>query len=219
VAFSRSSSWNNFNFDHSSKLERSARIDIGTLGPRDVYLYVRALNMPAVVPPQAQGDGPRLPPPLQERVREVGGLVPGRVTEKQAQQLAALVAAGRISYEDVARIMPTYSVAVWHDSGTTVKTKSGPAKLLVPQPSFTLFVSHDGPLVGWKHALGGGPGVTVTEVAHDFYRVAVGPQGHVDVVTSVQAIEQGPKPPWLMWLLALLFLALVAVILRLIRGH
>lgn len=219
VPFSSSSSWNNFNFDHSSKLERNARIDIGTLGPRDVYLYVRALNMPAVVPPENQGDGARLPPALQERLGKVGAIVPGRVTEKQAQQLEALVAAGRITYQEVAQIMPTYSVAVWHDSGTTVKTKSGPAKLLVPQPSFTLFVSHDGPLVGWKHALGGGPGVTVTEVARDFYRVAVGAQGHVDVVTSVQAVEQGPKPPWVMWLLALLFLALVAVILRLVRGH
>ena len=95
--------------------------------------------------------------------------------------------------------MPTYTAYVWNDNGTTVKTKNGTAKLLVPQPSFTLFVSHDGPLTGWKHAFGGTDGATVTEIARNFYRIAVGHEGRVDVVTLIEAIDhtQGPGHRWL----------------------
>ena len=99
--------------------------------------------------------------------------------------MRGLVAAGRLTYEEVAKVMPTYTAYVWHDSGTTVKTKSGPAKLLVPQPAFTLFVSHDGPLVGWKKAFGGFNGSTVTEIAHNFYKIRSAAPG-----------RSRSSPPW-----------------------
>ncbi len=186
IAFSTSSAWNNFDFDHSSKLERKARLDIGNLSPRDVYVYVQANNMPAVVAaePPPGNDQRGMSEVLRKRLGAVGPIVPGRVTEKQAAALRGLVATGQISYGDVEKVMPTYTAYVWHDTGTTVKTSTGPAKLLAPQPSFTLFVSHDGPLVGWKHALSGVGGATITEISRNFYRLSVGSGGTAEVLTS-----------------------------------
>ena len=232
VPFSTSSAWNNFNFDHASKLERLARIDIGALSPRDVYVYVQTNNMPAKVeetPPTTgdpNGQGKGQPPSrtlsavAKERMGALAGaLVPGRVTEEQSRALQALVASGKLLYADVAKVMPTYTAYVWNDSGTTVKTKTGTAKLLSPQPAFTLFVSHDGALDGWKHTLAGTNGATVIEIAPNFYRIAVGHEGRVDVVTSIEAIDhtQGPGHRWLIWII-ILGLLLVLLIYRAVRG-
>jgi hypothetical protein len=231
VPFSTSSAWNNFDFDHASKLERLARIDIGALTPRDVYVYVQTNNMPAKFEeappatgdPNGQGRPPSrtLSPAAKERMGALaGGLVPGRVTEEQSRALQALVASGKLRYSDVAKVMPTYTAYVWNDSGTTVKTQTGTAKLLSPQPAFTLFVSHDGALDGWKHALAGANGATVNEIAPNFYRIAVTHEGHVDVVTSIEAL--GPSHPpgqsWLIWLIMLVGILLVYVIYRVVRG-
>jgi hypothetical protein len=100
-----------------------------------------------------------------------------------------------------------------------VKTKGGTAKLLSPQPAFTLFVSHDGGLDGWKHTFAGANGATVTEIARNFYRISVGHEGHVDVVSTIEALEPGvgPEPGhrwWWIVLIAALLLLLVVVIFR-----
>ena len=180
--------------------------------------------MPSELPPEGTPP-PRQPPSRElsaaakERMGALGALTPGRVSEKDAQALSALVAAGRITYDDVAKVMPTYTAYVWRDDGKTAKTKSGPAKLLVSQPSFTLFVSHDGPLTGWKHAFGGAGGATVTEIAHNFYRIGVSAHT-VEVLTSVESIErpnQPRRPIWIYFLGLLLLLILVRIILRRIR--
>jgi hypothetical protein len=228
IQISPSSAWNNFDFDHSSKLERKARIDIGSLGPRDVYVYIKTNNMPEKLPPE---ETPGTPPPRQppnrelsagakERMGALAVLQPGRVTEKDAQALAALVAAGRITYDDVAKVMPTYTAYVWRDDGKTAKTRSGPAKSLVSQPSFTLFVSHDGPLTGWKHAFSGLGGVTVTELARNFYRIGVSAHT-VEVLTSVDSIvTPNPPPPrsfWIYILGLLLLLIIIWIIVRIVR--
>jgi hypothetical protein len=224
VPFSTSSAWNNFNFDQASKLERPARIDVGSLGPRDVYVYIKTNNLPEKVeaaPPSSTTPAPgrTLSAASKERMGALAAtLTPGRVTAKEAESLRGLVAAGRLSYEEVAQVMPTYTAYVWHDSGATVKTKGGPAKLLAPQPAFTLFVAHDGPLVGWKHAFAGLGGATVTEIAHNFYRVSVGSNGSVEVLTSVEAIERIGPPLWMILLGMLIFLILLWIIIRVVRG-
>jgi hypothetical protein len=222
IQFNSQSSWNNFNFDHSSKLERKARIDIGALGPRDVYVYIKALNLPETVsetpppppPQQTPGAAGELSAAARAKMGELAAVVPGRVTEKESQGLQALVASGRIGYDDVAKVMPTITAYVWHDSGTTMKTKTGTAKILTPQPSFTLFVSHDGPLHGWRHAFAGLGGTVITEIAPNFYRIGVGSTGSVQVLTSVEAIEKGSGRPLWIYLLALLILLLLIWIVR-----
>ena len=223
VPFSSSSAWNNFNFDQASKLDRPARIDVGSLGPRDVYVYIATNNLPDKVeetpPANGQVTGRTLSAASKDRLGALAAtLTPGRVTKKEADALRGLVAAGRLTYEEVAKVMPTYTAYVWHDSGTTVKTKSGPAKLLVPQPAFTLFVSHDGPLVGWKHAFGGLGGAVVTEIAHNFYKISVGSTGSVEVLTSVEAIERNGPPLWMVLLGMLIFLILIWIIIKVVRG-
>ena len=236
IAFSTDSAWNNFDFGHASKLERKARLDIGTLGPRDVYVYIATQNMPDKVSQDPPKDTPPkdttkdqpgdVSPAVRERNAVLGNLVPGRVGQKEAAALSGLVAAGRLTYDDVARVMPTYTAYVWHDTGTKVKTSTGLAALLAPQPSFTLFVSHDGPLVGWQHALTGVAGATVTEVSKNFYRIAVSASGTVEVLTTVNALEQDgppPQPPvpplpwWLIVLIALILFVVISIVRRLRR--
>ncbi|HLK92186.1 MAG TPA: hypothetical protein VKZ18_19995 [Polyangia bacterium] len=228
VPFSTSSAWNNFDFGHASKLDRLARINIGTLTPRDVYVYIQTNNMPAKVeplPPPGQTNGQVPARPLSAAARERMGalasaIVPGRVTEEQSRALQALVVAGKLRYSDVAKVMPTYTAYVWNDSGTTVKTKSGNAKLLSPQPSFTLFVSHDGDLDGWKHSFAGANGATVTEIAHNFYRIHVGHEGRVEVLTSIEAVTPGEGPghqPGHRWWWILIVILLLVLVVALVR--
>jgi hypothetical protein len=225
IPFQKSSAWNNFDFDHSSSLERKARLDIGALGPRDVYVYVTASNMPDTV----GAEPPPPPPQTDKRVGAMldkagGGIVPGRVNGEQAKRLAVLAASGQISYEDVAKVMPTLAAYVWHDTGETVKSPSGPAKLLEAQPSFTLFVSHDGPLFGWRHALKSvAGGATITEISKNYFRIGVGAAGSVEVVTAVDALEQpgggggGGWPPWALPVLIIIALMLLIALIRLLR--
>ena len=47
---------------------------------------------------------------------------------------------------------------------------------------------------GWKYAFAGANGATVTQIAPNFYRISVGHEGYVDVVTSVEAIDHGHNP-------------------------
>jgi hypothetical protein len=234
VPFARESYWNNFNFGPASKLERKARLDIGSRGPRDVYLYVTTNNMPATVSDDPAGDGQRegsrLPSPAVRK--QIGRIVPGRVGEKEVEQLRSMVASGRLTYEDLTTVMPTYGVYVWHDTGASEASPLGPSKLLQAQPSFTLLVSHDGPLVGWKHSLSGVGGVALTEIAPNFYKIAVGPSGTVEVMTTVEAIEReepkqaepavdptppppSPVTPWWLWVLVCVLIAvMLAFLLR-----
>jgi hypothetical protein len=157
---------------------------------------------------------------------KVGDLIPGRVGTEQAARLRTLAASGQITYEDVAKVMPTYTAYVWHDSGTTAKSPSGTSKVLAPQPSFTLFVSHDGPLYGWTHELRPlAGGAAITEVAKNFYRIAVGPTGSTEVVTAIEALEQPPHfddgggewPRWATPLLLLIGLLFLIALIRLLR--
>ena len=52
-----------------------------------------------------------------------------------AAVLRTLVANGQLTFVDVAKVMPTYAVYVWHDTGTTVRTATGTSKVLQPQPA------------------------------------------------------------------------------------
>ena len=59
--------------------------------------------------------------------------------------------AGKLTQDQVAQIMLMYIVYVWHDTGRKLATAAGPNKILQAQPSFGLFLAHDGPIEGWKH--------------------------------------------------------------------
>jgi hypothetical protein len=222
--FSPASDYRNFDFVHASTFQRDARVDIaglpavgGGAANRDVYLYVETKNMPAVVDPSGgKGDGQNpggLDPALRKRLE----LPAGPIDEKTAARLQSMVAAGQLRLADVEKIMPTYLVHVWHDTG---KKNAAGAKIIEAQPSFGYFVSHDGALTGWKHQLAG-KGVTLTAVpnSHDFYRLAVTEGGSAEITTTITSLPDAtPTPPvsipWWLILLLLLILLVVAILFR-----
>jgi hypothetical protein len=188
--FSQQSSWNNMEFVNASKFEREAEINIKGLTPtagptRDVYLYVKTENMPAVVP--ADGGGSQdAGTPNDARVARVPPQRKGRVTTKDAAVLHAQVDAGKLTYDQVAQIMPTYKVYVWYDSGST----AGSAKVLTPMPAFGYLVAHDGELTGWEHTIEGRGGAILSRIAPNFYRVGVPHNGSVKVDTTISTVDR-----------------------------
>ena len=232
VPFSTSSAWNNFNFDHASKLERMARIDIGALAPRDVFVYVQTDNMPAKVeqvpPPSAEtrtdkakGRSPAAhcrQPPRREWGHWPARSSPGTSPKNSRGRCRAWRRRGSSAIPTRQGDADLYGVRVERQRNDR-EDQSGTSKLLSPQPAFTLFVSHDGALDGWKHAFAGANGATVNEIAPNFYRISVGHEGYVDVVTSVEAIDHGhnPRERWMIWIL-IFGILVVVVIYRAFRG-
>ena len=219
--FSPASDYRNFDFVHASTFTRDARIAIlglPSLGAplRDVYVSVETKNMPAVVEGtggQAGGDGKAqgrdvLDPAVRKRLE----LPDGPIDEKTAARLQAMVTAGQLAFADVEKIMPTYLVHVWHDTGT--KNGAG-AKIIEAQPSFGYFVSHDGALTGWQHQLVG-QGVTLTPMpsSHNFYRLSIAEGGSAVVTTTITAVEPKPFPLWIILLLILIILVGFALLRR-----
>ncbi|HVV53513.1 MAG TPA: hypothetical protein VHO06_27905, partial [Polyangia bacterium] len=168
--FSPQSVFQNMNFDVNSKLVRHAAVDIRGLGAapgggatRDVYLYVHTRNMPARIPaeppppPPATNDNGRGKPiviaPARQRFPFLELPAEGPIGTKESARIQAAVQAGKLTFAQVEQLMPTYVVYVWTDSGKTVKSAGGPKKMLQAQPSFGLFLAHDGTLDGWKHEL------------------------------------------------------------------
>ncbi len=145
--------------------------------------------MPAVLPPDDRKPPPDAGPPPNQDVAKRGGLAvaqlstlqKGRVSTKDAMSLHTLVDAGKISYDQVAQVMPTYRVYVWYDTGT----KAGTAKILTPMPAYGFLVAHDGDLTGWEHTLEGRGGAVLTRIAPNFYRVGVPNNGAVTVDTII----------------------------------
>jgi len=221
--FSAQSVYQNMSFDVSSKLVRQATIDIKNLDPmpsgaanRDVFLYVHTRNMPANIANEPPA-GDQVPPPRQ-RFKELQLPATGAIGTQDAARIQAAVQAGQLTLDQVEQIMPTYIVYVWHDTGRTLPTAAGPRKLLEAQPSFGLFLAHDGELEGWKHALTGAGAVLV---GPNFYKFSPPNNSTFPVTISIESIEcTGLRcvPTWIWILVALLLLLLILYILyRLFR--
>jgi len=214
--FSSASAYRNHDFVSASDFNRVARVDIGGLAAavtpkRDVYLYVKIRNMPDVVDttaPPANVD-----PALVKRL----GLGQGPVGKEKAEVIKRMFAAGELTAEQVEKIMPTYIVYAWFDSGKTTTAAGKTFQLLTAMPSFGYFVAHDGPLVGWSHVLDG-PGVT--KIGRDLYKIGVPNGGAVTVNTGISANETNPTPPsplhlpWWIWLLLVVLLLALALLHR-----
>jgi hypothetical protein len=228
---SRQSVFRNMNFDVNSKLVREATIDIKGLGPmpggapnRDVYLYVHTRNLPAKIekepppPPsdkdreRAGGRGQILPP--RERFKDLQLPAAGPLGVKESARIQAAVQAGKLTLEQVEQLMPTYIVYVWHDTGRTLATEGGASKIFAAQPSFGLFVAHDGDLEGYKHEL---TASGATLVAPNLYKFSPPNDSTFKVTTTIEPIEcTGPLcalPTWIWILLALLLLLILLFIL------
>lgn len=162
----------NMDFEDASEMKREAEISVVGLTPvsatpRDVYLLVEVLNMPAV---------PKVPPgPNVGRVR--GGGTKG------------MTGAG-MTIEELDRFMPTYRVYVYHDTGRKFTTEKGTFPILEPQGSFGYYVRHEGEIEGWKHRLEG-----AQQIAPNFYLIKVPNNGKATVSTTIEAVEPGIVNP------------------------
>ncbi len=173
--FVQDSARRNMDFVHASMFERSAQISVAGLAPlagsggtRDVYLYVKTLNL--------SDSSTNSPPPSAQAV-QTRGLA--NSVEKGGPPTTA-----RTSYEQLALLLPTYEVHVYHDTGKTRPVGGGQAKVLEPQTPFGYLVQHQGSVAGWMTSLSG-VGVTLEPIAPNFYRVKVPDNGFVTVHTSI----------------------------------
>ena len=226
LVFSPQSLYQNMNFDVNSKLVRNATVDIRGLGAapaggpnRDVYLYVQTRNMPERIAPEpappasnenGQGKGkPIVIAPARERFRFLELPAQGPIGTKESARIQAAVQAGKLNFAQVAQLMPTYIVYVWTDSGKTVKTGGGPKKVLQPQPSFGLFLAHDGTLDGWKHQLTAAGAIPL---GPNYFKISAPNESTFGVTATIEPVElggAGPAGPHLPRWLVLLFLLLV----------
>jgi hypothetical protein len=148
---------------------------------RDLFLYIQTRNLPARTPgspltsetsaqptaaaPGALAVAPGNPPGDAVRIRQISALrarfqdlaLPseGPIGTQSSQRIQSALVAGKLTLDQVELLMPTYIVYVWHDTGKTINTDNGPVKVLEPQPSFGLFLAHDGALDGWDHRFEG----------------------------------------------------------------
>jgi hypothetical protein len=183
ATFVSSSARRNMDFVSASTFERSAEISIrglaplaGSPGSRDVYIYVRTLNMPAETkgnPPIVVPD-PVPPVKRQEHPRAAAGQAPRyRLT----------------TYDRYASVMPTYEVHVYHDTGRTRVEDGLTRKILEPQAPFGYFVEHSGDLSGWRTALTG-EGFVLEELGPNFYHAKIPDNGSVKVHTKIDSCQR-----------------------------
>jgi hypothetical protein len=180
---------------------------------RDLYLRVQTRNLPARAPrlPPIGAPGTAAPPPTSVavpvppanedaiRVREIAALrarfrelqLPsqGTIDLKSSLRIQQALLEGKITLEHVEQLMPTYTVFVWHDTGRTIETEQGPVKVMEPQPSFGLFLAHDGDLEGWEHRFEG-----AEQVAENLYKITAAQDGVTKVTATIAPKGELPPP-------------------------
>jgi hypothetical protein len=208
--------YRNMEFAGLSALDHPATISLrglqavtGVGKDRDVYLYVKTLNMPApgnepvFLPGKAMADARRYaesPPPRPPKAGDDGqsgsrgkAPPPSRMASdggeppliRSAAEVPVLSA-----YQKVASVWPTYEVHVYYDTGDTMSVKGRTLKRLAAMIPFGYFVWHDGPLYGFIHSIEGLDGATLLKLAPNFYRVHIVNEGSIRVRTAISAMEK-----------------------------
>jgi len=200
---------------------------------RDLYVYIDIRNMPDKRSPKDPPiDSQRLGG-TRERLAKLKIELPqsGGIGENSAKAIAQAYARGSLSFEEVAALLPTYAAYVWYDTGKTVVGSGGtPLKRLEAQPSFGLFLWHDGDLYGWRHNF---EGSNITEIAPNYFRISAPTNGVAKVSVSVTACEDAackekttppgptdehhPRASWKILLIALGALLLLIILFLLFR--
>jgi hypothetical protein len=234
--FSPQSAWQNMLFIGASSIKKIADLDTRGAPPfptpkpnRDLYVYVDVGNMPEKRNPQDPPVDPKAIQGAREKLAKLKIQLPqaGGIGRETAQAIARAFSEGAFSVEEVQALMPSYTAYVWYDTGRTMLGSGGtPLKLLESQPSFGMFVWHDGDLHGWRHKF---EASTITELAPNYYKITAPTDGVVKATVTVGAceregckdLEQTPSPPppppppppgtpW--WLLALVILLLLLIL-------
>jgi hypothetical protein len=196
IDFTRDSAFRNMDFANNSEFERDAEINIAglpqtTSGFRDVYVYVKTVNMP---PP---GDE-RIALPIErmrETLQEVGQeATPGPNNDGTAtvKRTNKSPPPGRSVHEELSEVWPTYEVHVYYDTGETISVGGSPQLRLSPMVPFGYFVSHKGPLYGFSHSFDAIDGSLVEEIAPNFYRISIADGKKATVRTRIASLDR-PK--------------------------
>jgi hypothetical protein len=214
--FSRQSAYRNMNFINASDFIEPARLTIlpeakpaaistaaastarATSRPilepraRDMYIYIRATDMPAAMPKSLPNQPPRAEVlKIFKDAKVVAtldklGVRDGNIGKAVAETLKEQLKLGAISRRDVAAVLPTYTAYVWQDTGMKTKLKGKEVKVLRAAPSFGYYVSHEGALVGWRYGLAG---QGVTKIGPNLYKVSVPTKGGLSVRPWLSACE------------------------------
>ena len=187
---------------------------------RNVYLYVTTVNMPphGDQPVFADAGGMQItrlyaehPPALSPRQREPNDRQPrpelkraaaAKPPEPQGPATPVLHRDVKSIYElpvlspeqALSTAWPMYKVYVYYDTGETTTIVGKQHKLLQPMVPFGFYLSHDGPLYGFTHALAA-EGVTLERVADNFFKVLVPSEGSFKAKVTVSAEEKPVKGP------------------------
>lgn len=187
----------------------------GQARDRDVYIYVQTSNMPG--PSNTPFFLPAAQMAAAKRYAESPPMLPqptpaGDQDAKRAAAAGANIAAaanvpgvpkdGSVFIRDerlvpvlspdqkLMDVWPTYRVHVYYDTGRKQVIEGTPKPVLAPLVPFGLFLSHDGPLYGFTHALRGLGGVTLEEVAPNFYKVHIKNEGLIRVAAHITSEER-----------------------------
>jgi len=168
LTFINRSIYRNMDVVSASKFKRDAEINILKLPPipgggpkRDIYLYLEILNMPSKIDQRSQ------PSRTSDLLARAGSVEPG-----------------------LDKTMPTYRVHVYYDTGKKITTGGVSRPILHRQASFGYYVTHSGPMIGWRYALEG-----AEEIAPNWYKIAIPNDGKATVTTTIEAVEPGVVTP------------------------
>jgi hypothetical protein len=189
--YTPASVYRNMDFVNASTFARDAEISVAGLQQlpgvtaRDVYLYVKTYNLPKDVkaPPR-----PDLLRDL-ERLRRV--LLRQRTTDVAVSERAVAAAADvqkvrrpqlGIDFDVLNQVLPTYVVHAYHDTGLRVTVRGADRSVMRPQSSFGYYLTHEGSLGGWDHALDG-----AQQIAPNYYLIATPEGGAKQIRTAITA--------------------------------
>lgn len=211
IKFQNAALRQNMTFAALSSIDRDATISIkglqhltGQVLDRDVYLYVQTTNMPEpgtsplFLPVEKMAKAkryaeapPMLPQPEQRNPDATGK---GLAVSAQPAASIAVKDEGELplltANQALMQVWPTYMVHVYYDTGKKRDVGGTKRPVLAPMVPFGFFLSHDGPLYGFTHELRGLGGVTLTEIAPNFYRMHLKNESSVRVAAHITAEER-----------------------------
>jgi hypothetical protein len=202
LVYQTKSVYRNMDVVKASRFSRPAEISVrGTRLPSPdatqlpVYLYVETVNMPrrtkrdalpaAWIPLGARDSVVRRDGRIVGPARDSVQVQKGSTAERQ-RVLQDLARSGQLSTRQIDSLSPTYRVHVYRETGDTVVISGVRHVIVRPQTSFGYWVTHDGELLGWKHAL---EGAQLTQISPDMYKLMVPANGAATITTSIEAIE------------------------------
>ncbi len=106
--------------------------------------------------------------------------------ESRATAVRAALESGVLTSDQVDSLMPTYRVHLYHETGDTAIIAGVKHPIVEAQTSFGFWVDHKGALQGWRHRI---TGATLTQLAPNYYRLAVPNNGTAEVITMIEAVE------------------------------